>query len=111
MAKVVTEEGKGLYKGPAVGVQLGRGHVDLIQESALEPPERKAKLEPLKGGGIHEEEGFFGVRAVVDAHRKRYKEEKPERSVFRKTIFLVLFPLGLGLITPYALGFRFKIFT
>jgi len=37
-------------------------------------------------------------------HIKRYKEEKAGRSVFGKTSFSVLFALGLGLITPYALG-------
>jgi len=68
MAKVVTKDGEGLYKGPVVGVQLGRGHVDLSYESMLGSRERKAKFEPLKGGGIHEEEGFFGGRAVVDTH-------------------------------------------
>jgi len=35
MAKVVAENGKGLHKGPAFGVQLGRGHVHLSQERAL----------------------------------------------------------------------------
>ena len=34
--------------------------------------------------------------------RKRYKEEKRGRSIFGKTSFLVLFALGLGLITPYS---------
>jgi len=28
MAKVVAENGEGPHKGPAVRVQLGRGHVD-----------------------------------------------------------------------------------
>jgi len=37
-------------------------------------------------------------------HRKRYKEEKPERSVFGKTSFPILFVLCLGLITPYSFG-------
>jgi len=37
-------------------------------------------------------------------HGKRYKEEKPGRSVFGKTSFQVLFALGLGLITLYAFG-------
>jgi len=37
-------------------------------------------------------------------HRKRYKEEKQGRSVFRKTSFQILFALGLGLITPYFFG-------
>jgi len=64
MAKVVAEDGK----GPTIGMQLGRGHIDLNQKCALEPREWKAKLEPFKGGRVHEEKGVFGVRAVIDAH-------------------------------------------
>jgi len=37
-------------------------------------------------------------------HGKRYKEEKPGRSIFGKTTFPVLFALGLGFITTYSLG-------
>ena len=37
-------------------------------------------------------------------HRKRYKAEKPERSIFEKTSFPVLFAIGLRVITPYSLG-------
>jgi len=37
-------------------------------------------------------------------HMKRYKEEKPGRSIFGKTSFPVLFALGLGIIMPYSLG-------
>jgi len=37
-------------------------------------------------------------------HRKRYKEENPGRSAFRKMSFAVLLALGLGIITPYSLG-------
>ena len=55
-------------RGSAVRMQLGRGHIDLSQECALKPHEWKAKLEPCKDGGVHEEEGFFGVCAIVDAH-------------------------------------------
>jgi len=64
MAIVVAEEGK----GPTVGMQLGRGHIDLIQKCTFEPREWKAKLEPLKGGCIHEEKGVFGVCVVINAN-------------------------------------------
>jgi len=37
-------------------------------------------------------------------HGKIYKEEKPGRSIFGKTSFPVLFPLGPGLITRYSFG-------
>jgi len=36
--------------------------------------------------------------------RKRYKEENRGRSVFRKTSFLGLFSVSLGLIMPYSFG-------
>ena len=64
MAKVVAKYGE----SPTVGLQLGRGHIDLSQESALELRERKMKLEPLEDSCVHEEERFFKVRAVVDTH-------------------------------------------
>jgi len=35
---------------------------------------------------------------------KIYKEEKSGRSVSEKTSFPVWFTLGMGIITPYALG-------
>jgi len=65
MAKVVTEYGEGPHRSPAVGMQLGRGHIDLSQN---EPRERKAKLEPLEDRCIPKEEGFLGACAVVNAH-------------------------------------------
>jgi len=68
MAKVVAEYGEGPHKGPTFGMQLGKGHIELSQESTLEPRERKMKLEPLEVSCVHEEERFFGVRAVIDAH-------------------------------------------
>jgi len=37
-------------------------------------------------------------------HRKRYKEEKPIRSIFGKTSFALLFALGLEIITPFSLS-------
>jgi len=64
MAKVVAK----YREGPVVGMQLARGHIDLNQESALEPRERKAKLEPLEDRCVHKEEGFLGACAVVNAH-------------------------------------------
>ena len=50
----MAQDGKGPYKGPSVGMQQGRGHIDLSQNCALEPRERKAKLEPFKCGRVHE---------------------------------------------------------
>jgi len=55
MAKVDAKNGKGPQKGPAVGVQLGRGHVDFNQKSALKPCEWEAKLKPLEDSRVHKE--------------------------------------------------------
>ena len=56
---MVAENGEAPHEGPAVGVQLGKSHVNLSQQGALEPRNRKTKFEPLKGSGVHKEEGFF----------------------------------------------------
>jgi len=68
MAKVVAENGESPHEGPTVGVQLGRSHVNLSQQGALEPRKGKTKFEPLKGSGVHKEERFFGVCAVINEH-------------------------------------------
>ena len=68
MAKVVAEYGEGPHDDPAVGMQLGGGHIDFSQESVLEPRERKAKLEPLEDNCVHKKEGFFRACAVVNTH-------------------------------------------
>jgi len=72
MAKMVAKDRKGPRKGPTVRVQLGRGHVDLGKEGALDPHKGKAELEPLEDGGVHEEEGFFGVCTIVSTHGKTF---------------------------------------
>jgi len=53
MVKVVAENCKGSYKDPTVGVQLGRGHIDFGQKSALKPCEWEAKLELLARSSTH----------------------------------------------------------
>jgi len=59
IAKMVAKDSESPHKGPVVRVQLGRGHVDLSKESALEPRKGKAELESLEDGGVHEEGGLF----------------------------------------------------
>jgi len=54
--------------GPAIGVQLDRGHVNLCKERKLEPREWQAELDPLEDGGVHEEEEFFGACAIVNEY-------------------------------------------
>jgi len=36
---MVAEDCEGPHKGPTVRVQLGRGHIELCEENALEPQE------------------------------------------------------------------------
>jgi len=68
IAKMVAKDTESPHKGPAVRVQMGKGHVDLSKESALEPRKGKAELDLLEDGDVHEEEGLFGVRAIARAH-------------------------------------------
>ena len=56
MAEVIAQNVEGPYKGPAVGMQLGRGHINLCEQRALEPRQWQAELDPLEDGVVHEEE-------------------------------------------------------
>jgi len=76
MAKMVAEDREGLQKGPTIGMQLGRGHVDLCKKSTLETREGKAESEPLEDGGVHEEERFFRIRTIVHTHRNAFPTRK-----------------------------------
>jgi len=58
VTEVVAQDGKGPQEGPVVRVQLGRGHIHLGEECALEPRERQLELDLLENGGIHEEKGY-----------------------------------------------------
>ena len=49
---MVAQNGECLHEGPAVGVQLGKCHVDFSQERPLEPRERQAKFDPLEDGDV-----------------------------------------------------------
>ena len=77
---MVAENGEAPHEGPAVGVQLGKSHVNLSQQGALEPRNRKTKFEPLKGSGVHKEEGFF--EACGHQHTRAHPpcKEKPSRT-------------------------------
>ena len=72
MAKMVAKDREGPHKGLTVGMQLGRGHVELCKESALEPRKGKADSEPLEDDGVQEEEGFFRIRTIVRTHRNAF---------------------------------------
>ena len=69
MAEVIAQDAEGPYKGPAVGMQLGRGHVDFCEQRTLEPCKWQAQLDPLEDGEIHEEERASSwVCAIVSTH-------------------------------------------
>jgi len=65
---MIAEDCEGPHKGPAARVQLGRGHVDLYEESTFENGKGEAEFEPLEVHGIHEEEGLPRVRLIINAH-------------------------------------------
>jgi len=70
VVEVIAQNVEGPYEGPTVGMQLGRGHVDLCEQRALEPRKWQAKLDPLEDGRIHEEEmASSWVGVIVSAHR------------------------------------------
>jgi len=68
MAEVVAQDDKGPNEGPAVGMQLGRVHVNFSEERALKPREWQAELGPLEDCGVHEKEGFFRSCVIIDAY-------------------------------------------
>jgi len=88
MANVVAEKGEGMHKGLAVRVQLGRGHVDFGQKSALEPRERKAKLVPLEDSGVHKEEGFLSDENQL---KVAFYNEEQDHSPSHLKFFLLIF--------------------
>ena len=68
MAKVIAKDGEGPHKGPAVGMQLGRGNVYFGQQLPLVAGKGKALSNTLKDRLIEEEEGFSLVGTVFYAH-------------------------------------------
>ena len=65
---MIAEDGEGPHKGPAVGMQLGRGNIYFGQQLPLEAGKRKALRNTLKDRLIEEEEGFSLVGTVVYTH-------------------------------------------
>jgi len=69
MPKVVAQDREGPYEGPAIGVKLGRGHLDLRQECPLEARKRQTEFDLLEDGAVEEEKYFPVVGAIVSAHK------------------------------------------
>jgi len=66
--KMVTQYREGRHEGPAVGMQLGGGHVDLRQQHPLEAGKGEMQLDPFKDSLIEEEEGHSFIGLVIGAH-------------------------------------------
>ena len=49
---MVAHDREGPYEGPAVRVQLGRGHIDFSQECPLKTRERQTEFDPFEDGDI-----------------------------------------------------------
>ena len=49
---MVIQNGERSHEGPAVGVQLGRGHINFGEECPLEAREWQVKFDPLEDGGV-----------------------------------------------------------
>jgi len=110
MAEVVAQDGKGPNEGPAVGMQLGRGHVNFSKEHALEPREWQVKFDLLEDFGVHEEEGFFRVCAIIDAYRFAFPT-RLDRDIhivfppeYTKLIIRLVFLIGLYVFVGGYLG-------
>jgi len=52
VSKMVAHDREGPYEGPAVRVQLGRGHIDFSQECPLKTRERQTEFDPFEDGDI-----------------------------------------------------------
>jgi len=68
LPKMVAQYREGPREGPAVGMQLGRGHVDLFQQRPFEADEGETQLDPFKDSVIEEEEGLSFIGPVIGAH-------------------------------------------
>jgi len=54
VSAVVAQNGERPYKGPVVGMQLGRGHIDLSQQVPFEVSERETQLNLFEDGLVEE---------------------------------------------------------
>jgi len=68
MAEVVAQNGEGPDERPAVGMELGKGLVDLGQQGTFEPSKRKTQFNSFKYGGVKEEERVLCVHGIVSTH-------------------------------------------
>jgi len=78
VAEMVSKDREEPYKGPAIRMQMSKGHVDLCKKRALEPRKGEAESEPLENCGVHEKERLVRIRAIVSTHGNAYPtRQKP----------------------------------
>ena len=107
--KVITQDGECPHEGPAVGMQLGRGHVNLCQEGPLEACEWQVELNPFENGGVEEEEGLSVVDMIVSTYefalctgtnRDKCVALSPKDTPYAVRLFVLMLPYilvgGLG---------------
>ena len=104
MAEVIAQNAEGPYKEPAVGMQLGRGHVDLCEQRVLEPRKWQAKLDLLEDDRIHEEErGSSGVCVIVSAHKFTFLTRQ------NRYVHVLLPPEDMTLLISFTLLLRYDV--
>jgi len=69
VAKVVAEDREGPDEGPAVGMQLGRGHVKLCKQLPFEAVEGESLTDAFEHPLVKEKEWLPVIGVVVNADR------------------------------------------
>jgi len=62
---MIAQDGEYPHEGPAVGMQLGRGHVNLRQQCPLEARKWERKPNSFKNGGVEEQERLSSIDTIV----------------------------------------------
>ena len=66
---MIAQNCEGPHKGPTVRMQLGRGHVDLCEESPFKTREGEAESESFEDVSVREKERLVRVRLIISAYR------------------------------------------
>jgi len=69
VAKVAAKDREGPNEGPAVEMQLGRGHVELCEQLSFEVAERESLTDALEHRLVKEKERLPVIRTVINTER------------------------------------------
>ena len=69
MAKIAAKDREGPDEGPVVGMQLGRGHVELCEQLPFEVTKRESLIDTLEYRLVKEKERLPVIGAVINADR------------------------------------------